>query len=110
MVIKLERAMESPHNMSNETHTVSDIHHILCAYYKVTRKTFVDNVCKQAIVHCLLTSEKSPLALFSPVYISRLPADVLQGVAGEARTVKDSRTRLSKEVSSLTEAIRHLMG
>lgn len=68
----------------------------------------MDNVYKQAIVHFLLTGENSLLALFSPVYISRLPLELLQGVAGEARTVKDSRVRLNKEVGSLTKAIRHL--
>lgn len=109
MVIRLEHAKDTSHNMSNEEYAVQDIHHILCAYYKVSRKTFVDSVCKQAIIHCLLTCEDSPLALFSPVYISRLSADDLQEVAGEASTVKHSRARLHKEVASLTEAMKNLM-
>lgn len=110
MVIKLESAMETPHNMSNEDHAIQDIHHILSAYYKVTRKTFVDSICKQAVLYHLLTCDDSPLALFSPVYISRLPADTLQGIAGEASAAKQSRTRLSKEIASLAGAIKHLAG
>lgn len=108
MVIKLERAMEVPHSMSNENHTIQDIHDILCAYYKVTRKTFVDSVCKQAIIYCLLTGENSPLALFTPVYVSRLSADALQETAGETPVAKLSRARLSKEVASPSVAIKHL--
>ncbi|KAI7225764.1 dynamin GTPase [Hortaea werneckii] len=88
MVVRLERAMKTLHNMVNEEYAIEDIHHILCAYYNVRRKAFVDSICKQATVYCLLTCEDSLLALLSPVYISRLSVDVLQQLAGEVSTVQ----------------------
>lgn len=84
MVVRLDHAMETSRNMSNEEFVVQNIYHILYAYYKVSRKTFVDSVCKQAAMHCLLTCEESPLALFSPVFVSQLSVDVLEEIAAEA--------------------------
>ena len=94
--------------MSNEQHVVQDIHDILQSYYKVCRKTFVDSVCKQAVVHYLLDCDESPLALFSPVFVSQLSADMLEEIAGGAPALKMSRARLSKEAASLAKADRVL--
>ena len=42
-----------------------EIHDILCFYYKVARKRFVNNVYYQAVDHCLLTEPMSPLNVFN---------------------------------------------
>jgi hypothetical protein len=39
MVVRLEHASQPVRSMSNEQHTVQDIHDILKSYYKVCRKT-----------------------------------------------------------------------
>lgn len=102
-VVRLGDALKGQ-NMSNDSHTVHDIHDILKSYYKVTRKTFVDNVCKQATDHFLLAGPDSPLYLFSPVFVSRLSTTELENIAGELPGTKRIRAQLGKEIASLTEA------
>ncbi|KAK3075634.1 hypothetical protein LTR53_000876 [Teratosphaeriaceae sp. CCFEE 6253] len=107
-VVKLDQVLQGTRSMSNEDHIVQDIHDILQSYYKVSRKTFVDSVCKQATVHCLLSCEESPLALFSPVFVSQLSSSALEEIAGEAPSVKRARVQLSKEKVSLVAAMKIL--
>lgn len=94
--------------MSNEEHTILEIHDILKAYYKVSRKTFVDNVCKQATLYLLLHPDNGPLALFSPLFVSQLSPLQLEEIAGEAPAQKGLRTQLTREITSLTEAMKIL--
>ncbi|KAK3628741.1 hypothetical protein LTR56_018462 [Elasticomyces elasticus] len=108
MVIRLADATQSTRPMSNDEYAVQDIHDILQSYYKVSRKTFVDSVCKQAAVHYFLQWEKSPLALFSPVFVSRLFTTDLEELAGEAPSLRKSRARLTKEMTSLVVAMKIL--
>ncbi|KXT07931.1 hypothetical protein AC579_6692 [Pseudocercospora musae] len=75
---------------------------------KVTRKTFVDTVCKQATNHYLLTSDQSPLALFSPILVGQMSETELEEIAGEVPEVKRNRTQLKKEITSLGEAVKIL--
>ncbi|KAK4898291.1 hypothetical protein LTR49_027855 [Elasticomyces elasticus] len=56
MVVRLADATQTTHSMSNDEYVVQDIHDILHSYYTVSRKTFVDSVCKLAAVHYLLQS------------------------------------------------------
>lgn len=106
LVVRLEHATQTTCSMSNEEHLVQDIHDILRSYYKVSRKTFVDNVCKQAVVHYLLQCEESPLALFSPILVTQFSTDALEEIAGEAPGLKRSRLGLSKEITSLARAMK----
>ncbi|KXS94723.1 hypothetical protein AC579_9202 [Pseudocercospora musae] len=108
MVVRLEHASPPIRSMSNEQHVVQEIHDILQSYYKVCRKTFVDCVCRQSVIHYLLECDESPLALFSPVFVSQLSADVLEEIAGEAPALKRSRAQLTKEIASLAKAMKIL--
>ena len=108
MVIRLEHASQPVRSMSNEQHVVQDIHDILKSYYKVCRKTFVDSVCRQSVIHYLLECEEGQLALFSPVFVSQLSADALEEIAGEAPGLKRSRAQMTKEVASLLKAVKIL--
>lgn len=108
LVVRLEHASQPVRSMSNEQHIVQDIHDILKSYYKVCRKTFVDSICRQAVVYYLLECDESPLALFSPIFVSQLPPEVLEGIAGEAPALKRTRAQLAKEVASLTQAVKIL--
>lgn len=87
MVVRLETAIQTT-SMSNDDHVILEIHDILKSYYKVTRKTFVDNVCKQAVIHHLLSAEEGPLALVSPNFVNQLSPTQLEEIAGEAPAVK----------------------
>jgi hypothetical protein len=107
-VVKLDSATGHVNTMSNDEHVIHDIHDILKSYYKVSRKTFVDSICKQATSHYLLHCETSPLALFSPVWVSQLSATALEEIAGEAPAVRKSRANTMKEVGSLKEAMKIL--
>ncbi|KAF1964076.1 hypothetical protein BU23DRAFT_575979 [Bimuria novae-zelandiae CBS 107.79] len=108
MVVRLEHASQPVRSISNEQHVIQDIHDILKSYYKVCRKTFVDSVCRQSVIHYLLECDESPLALFSPMFVSQLSADALEEIAGEAPVLKRSRAQLTKEVASLAKAVRIL--
>jgi hypothetical protein len=108
MVVRLEHASQPVRSMSNEQHVVQDIHDILKSYYKVCRKTFVDSVCRQSVIHYLSECDEGPLALFSPMFVSQLSADALEEIAGEAPGLKRSRAQLTKEVASLAEAVKIL--
>ena len=94
--------------MSNDEHIIQDIHDILESYYKVSRETFVDNICKQTANHYLLHCEKSPLALFSPDYVGKLSVLELEEIAGEAPGLEISRPQFNQEASNLTEAMKIL--
>ncbi|OQN95383.1 hypothetical protein B0A48_18618 [Cryoendolithus antarcticus] len=107
-VVRLEHATQTTRSMSNEDYVMQDIHDILQSYYKVSRKTFVDSVCKQAVLHHLLQCEESPLALFSPIFVSQLSMTELEELAGEAPALKRSRSQLTKEMTSLLAAMKIL--
>jgi hypothetical protein len=94
--------------MSNDEHVIQEIHDILQAYYKVSRKTFVDSVCKQAAMFYLLRSPDGPLALFSPGFVIQLSTSALEEIAGEEPALKRSRAQLTKEIGSLAQAVKIL--
>lgn len=48
-------------NKANHEHTHEYIHDVLCSYYKVARKRFVDVVCQQAVDRKFLISYSNPL-------------------------------------------------
>lgn len=92
------------HDMSNEEHTVQDLHDILQSYYKVARKRFVDNICMQAVDYYLVTGPKTPMGLFSPNFVANLTKDQLEDIAGEEESLKSTRRHLSKKLKDLEEA------
>jgi hypothetical protein len=94
--------------MSNENFVVQDLHDILQSYYKVSRKTFVNSVCRQAVIHYLLSCDKSPLRLFSPVFVSQLSPMELDELVGEEPGLKRARIQLNKDKKSLMEAMKIL--
>jgi hypothetical protein len=99
-VVKLDDIVQN-HPMRNTEHIVQDIHDILCSYYKVARKRFVDNVCMQAVDHFLVNGPETPLTIFAPSFVSSLNADELERIAGEDNVTKRQRHQLKKEIGSL---------
>nr|POE78435.1 hypothetical protein CFP56_60667 [Quercus suber] len=102
-VVRLKDTISSQ-TMSNSNYVVHEIRDILEAYYKLTIKTFVDNVCRQSTDYFLISGAQSPLKYFSPLFVSRLSPDELESIAGEASNLKSARAQLAKEIQSLTEA------
>ncbi|KAJ0150177.1 putative Exostosin-2 like protein [Fusarium oxysporum f. sp. albedinis] len=56
---------------SNAKHIVNEIHDILEAYYyyNVACKCFINNICHQAMGHCLLLYQGSPLCPFCEQWV-----------------------------------------
>ncbi|KIX04833.1 uncharacterized protein Z518_05704 [Rhinocladiella mackenziei CBS 650.93] len=102
-VVPLQDVAQS-HPMSNTEHVVQDLHDILFSYYKVARKRFVDSVCMQAADHFLINGPQTPLALFSPMFVSSLNAEQLEAIAGEDYGSRRTRLHLKREIASLEDA------
>lgn len=93
---------------SNKDHDVRNIHDILHAYYDVARTRFVDNVCKQAADWYLINGPETPLRVLSPLFVSLLPDEKLEQIAGEEPKVRKQRDKLQKDMNSLSEAMEIL--
>jgi hypothetical protein len=101
-VVRLDDIVQS-HPLSNARHTTLEIHDILCAYYKVARKRFVDAVRMQVADCMLVTGKKTPLTLWSATLVASLSHDALEDIVGEEMQTKNERSRLEKEISLLGE-------
>jgi hypothetical protein len=87
--------------MSNDDHTVQDLHDTLKSYYKVARKRFVDAVCLQAVDHFLVSGKTSPLWIFSPHFIGKMSDTELHQIAGDEDETISRRNSLETELCSL---------
>lgn len=102
-MVKISDITQS-HPMSNTDQVVQEIHDILFSYYKVARKRFVDSVCMQAAAYFLIDGPGTPLALFSPAYVSKLNATQLNTIAGEDHGTRRLRSHLKRDIASLEAA------
>ena len=75
------------------------------AYYKVVRKTFVDNVCKQVVERHLL---KNLPDIFSPQSVAGYTDEELERIAGERPEVVEKRKRLYEELENLKAGLKDL--
>jgi hypothetical protein len=94
--------------VSNEDHTIQDLHDTLEAYYKVARKRFVDAICLQAVDHFLISSRSGPLWLFSPQFVGGMSTSDLTQIAGESDDAAVRRSRLVEEIANLKAGERIL--
>jgi hypothetical protein len=85
-----------------------DILDVLTSYYLVSRKRFVDVVCRQAIGHFLLEGEESPLRVFSSKLVMGLEPNQLELIAGEDAGTRARRAMLESEMKSLEDAMKLL--
>ncbi|KAL2266992.1 hypothetical protein VTJ83DRAFT_4269 [Remersonia thermophila] len=106
--IKLSDVGKIATNKSNADQVKEDIHDVLKSYYKVSRKRFVDTVCRVAIEHYLLDDEQSPLKIFNPKLVATLSDEQLEMIAGEDNYTKWERERLTSEIEGLEAAMRVL--
>ena len=89
--------------MSNDDHTIQDLHDTLKSYYKVARKRFVDAVCLQAVDHFLVSSKTSPLWIFSPRFIGSMSDAELHQIAGDEDETIRRRDKLETELATLKD-------
>ncbi|KAI1409404.1 P-loop containing nucleoside triphosphate hydrolase protein [Hypoxylon sp. FL1857] len=97
-------------NMANSDHVRKYMHDVLKAYYKVSRKRFVDVVCQQAVNHYLLAGEGSPLKIFSTQMVLNLNEEQLDMIAAEDAPVKLRREKLGRDIKNFEDALRVLKG
>lgn len=94
--------------MSNDDHTIQDLHDTLKSYYKVARKRFVDAVCLQAVDHFLVSGETSPLWIFSPHFIGNMSDAELNQLAGNEDETLKRRNMIQLELASLKAGLGRL--
>ncbi|KAH8911372.1 interferon-induced GTP-binding protein Mx2 [Coniochaeta sp. PMI_546] len=113
--ITLDQLRRMTVDKDNAVQVQEGIHDILCSYYKVARKRFVDSVCQQAVDRYLLCgkpgseqNEKGPLAVFDSDLVLALDENKLENIAGEDPWTKQQRESLSAEIKNLMEATKVL--
>lgn len=79
----------------------------LNAYYKVARKTFVDNVCVQVVERHLLRNLAN---VFSPEMVIGLSDHELHHIGGEREITQERRKELQNLHAMLSEGLRDLQG
>jgi hypothetical protein len=97
-------------NKSNAKQVKKDIHDILKSYYKVSRKRFVEIVCRMAVEHFLLDGRGSPLKVLTPELIATMSDSQLDMIAGEDGTTKRERERLCSGIEDLEAVTKALRG
>ena len=95
-------------NKSNAEQVKEDMHDILRSYYKVSRKRFVDIICRQVIEHLLLDGLESPLKVLTPHLVAKMSESQLDRIAGEDAATRRERKRLEKEIKGLEAAMEVL--
>lgn len=106
-VVRLDDVVQN-HPMSNDNHSIQDLHDILQSYYKVACKRFVDCIRMQAADYHLTTGPRTPLTLFSPAFVAEMTPAQLEEVAGEDLTLKRRRAQLERELKNLEDGKRIL--
>jgi hypothetical protein len=97
-------------NKANAEQIRQDILHVLESYYNVSRKRFVDIICRQVIGHFLLEGEDSPLKVLCSDMVHSLNTEQLEMIAGESVEIKDQRVMLEKDIKNLEKALKVLRG
>ncbi|KAF4273781.1 hypothetical protein CNMCM8812_007002 [Aspergillus fumigatus] len=77
----------------------------LDAYYKVARKTFVDNVCRQVIERHILTNLPT---VFNPMTVSSFSDEDLVCLATESPRVSKRRVEATQLQKALADSLREL--
>ncbi|KAF2657436.1 interferon-induced GTP-binding protein Mx2 [Lophiostoma macrostomum CBS 122681] len=95
---------------SNAEQVREDILDNLASYYKVSRKRFVDVICRQVIGHFLLEGEESPLKVLCSDLVHKLDTEQLEMIAGEDVHTKDHRAMLVSDIKNLEDAMKVLRG
>ena len=107
-VIPAEKLSNTIVDKANADQICEDILDNLESYYKVSRKRFVDVICRQVIGYYLLEGEESPLRVLCSDLVHGLDAEKLELIAGEDVQTKEQRAMLEMDIKNLEEAVKVL--
>ncbi len=107
---EVSRLLAGLGSKTNAEQVTEDIYDALESYYEVSRKRFVDLLCRQAIEHFLLDGSGSPLKVLNPELIATMTDAQLDMIAGEDSVTRRERERLKAEIHGLQAAMKVLWG
>jgi len=96
-------ALFSELHMSSSRNLENDIHDILKAYYEIARDDFIEFVT-QLVVEKFVDSERGPVLLFSPSYVSSLSDEEIAGLATEDEALLRERAEKEETLARLKRA------
>jgi hypothetical protein len=107
-MVNLADIAKAAEGKSNVEQLQEEIHDILHAYYQLALDRFVDNVFQLAVDYYLLHGPHSPLRVFTQEWVINLESEELGKIAGEAKSTKRHRSKLTKKIEDLSDAVRIL--
>ncbi|KAM0245934.1 hypothetical protein ACHAP5_005085 [Fusarium lateritium] len=107
-MVNLADIAKAAEGKSNAEQLQEEIHDILHAYYQLALDRFVDNVFQLAVDYSLLHGPQSPLRVFSQEWVINLESGDLGTIAGEAKSTKKQRSKLTKKIEDLSGAVKIL--
>ncbi|SPJ79438.1 related to RBTMx2 protein [Fusarium torulosum] len=107
-MVNLADIAKAAEGKSNVEQLQEEIHDILHAYYRLALVRFVDNVFQLAVDYNLLHGPHSPLRVFTQEWVINLESGELGKIAGEAKSTKRHRSKLTKKIEDLSGAVKIL--
>ncbi|TPX16327.1 uncharacterized protein E0L32_003976 [Thyridium curvatum] len=107
-MVNLDDIAEAAEGKHNTELLQEEIHDILHAYYNLALDRYIDNIFQLAVDHSLLHGPDSPLKVFTQDWVLNLEARQLEDIAGETISEKKRRSRLSKKITDLHNALKIL--
>ncbi|KAJ5210048.1 Dynamin [Penicillium cf. griseofulvum] len=104
---RLVSSLKKRVNVDMKEQACSEAKADLTAYYKVARKTFVDNVCRQVIERHILAKLADA---FNPVTVSSYSEEELINLAVESTQVGHLRSEARRLQAALEQSLRDLAG
>ncbi|KAM3497877.1 hypothetical protein MY10362_008781 [Beauveria mimosiformis] len=99
LLFAAEDIEDSPDGAFDTTERIIDM---MQAYYKISLRTFTDNVTNLAIEGCLIQNLDT---IFTPVQVGGLSNERLEELASESPTAQSRRAQLTKEITALQESL-----
>ena len=107
--MKIDDLTKHQSNATNLDFVIEDLHDILCAYYKVARKRFIDNVCMQGADYHLIAGPDNPLKVFTSAFVSSLSNEQLESIPAEEHSTRKKRKELKNEITNLEKGRKVLI-
>ncbi|KAH7378604.1 P-loop containing nucleoside triphosphate hydrolase protein [Cadophora sp. MPI-SDFR-AT-0126] len=107
-MVNLNDIAKAAEGKSNVEQLQEEIHDILQAYYSLALDRYIDNIFQLAVDYSLLHGPSSPLKVFTQDWVINLEAEQLDRIVGETKSSKRCRTKLTKKIADLTDALNIL--
>ncbi|KAK2608430.1 hypothetical protein QQS21_002997 [Conoideocrella luteorostrata] len=103
-MVNLDDIATAAEDKGNMEQVQEQIHDIIQAYYSLAVDRFIDNLFQQAVGHYLLHGPHSPLKVFAQDWVISLEPEQLERIAGETKSAKRHRSKLTKKIDDLSRA------